>query len=220
MSDVNQLIQGLGDEPVPQVDWNAPEQGSIPPPVNPGLYTLRLRMSENQGDWFDTVEVEVVKGQPKKPFPRILYGAEAIVDSKGNPIPALEDGKGPMLNGQRASLYKSEKMALSNGMELIRAMGFKLDFAVGTTWAQLIPSIVNLLQQANGQATFRAEIIWRAYFKGSGTTISTSPNKKRGEIAWPRLSDGSFADKCQDPQTGETAYGFAEINRFKLPTSD
>ena len=85
MPDTQAILAALGEEAVPTVDWDAPEQGQIPPPINPGLFTFKFWAPEKAEDRFDTVQVEVVKGQPKRSFPRVLFEAEAILDAKGQP---------------------------------------------------------------------------------------------------------------------------------------
>ncbi len=218
---MNKLLAEMGNEAVPEADWDAPEQGSTPPPVVPGIYSLKLRMPEQENDWFNTIEVEVVKGQPKKKFPVIMFRAEAvalITATEQQPIPVdAASGMGPTLNFLRASLYKPEKFPLSQGDELIRALGYR---TTSTTWAQKIADITAILREANGRALFRADVGWEAFFKTTETRVSTNPNRKRGDIPWTKNADGSYAEYAINPSNGEKMFGRCIIVRFKLPTSD
>src|ERR1700690_960915 len=98
MPNLNEL--GLTEESTPAVDWDAPELGNSPPAVYPGIYTLTFKMPESHADWFESQEVQMVKGNPAtakkflviKPQPAIV-ASHASRDAEGIPIP--DDGSGP-----------------------------------------------------------------------------------------------------------------------------
>src|SRR5258707_7718744 len=122
LSDLN-----LTEESTPPVDFDAPEAGSVAPALSVGTYLFAFHMPKDSKDWFDAQEVEVVKGQPKKKFLKINYEAQAIGDKDGNLFVAPEDGSElPTLKFQNASFFKTEKMLISFGGELLRALGLRL----------------------------------------------------------------------------------------------
>lgn len=219
MPNLNEL--GLNETAAPDFDWDAPEAGRVPPPIYPGLYTLRFRLPENTEDWFDGVERMVIPDNPasKRKFLELTYEPEVVADSQGRPL-AAEDGSPLHLGPQRANTFMSPKMRIHALGELLRAMGVRLEsnfMAVESNGKRVIE---NAVAKLNGQATFQAEVIWRAYFKSTSTTISSHPRgKKSGELLWPRGADGQPELMAKNPSTGETAYGYAEVARVKLPTS-
>lgn len=219
MPDLSSL--GLNEEAAPQVDWDAPEAGKQPPPVYPGAYTLRFRLGDNPEEWFDAVEREVIKGKPesKRKFLELTYEPEVVADSQGRPL-ANEDGSPLKLGPQRANTFQNAKMRINQLAELIRSMGVRLEgnFLAKEDNGKTV--IENAVAQLNGNATFQAEIIWRAYFKSTDTTVSSHPrSKKSGELLWPRNAAGELELLAKNPSTGETAYGYAEIARVKMPTA-
>lgn len=219
MPDLDSL--GLNEQSAPQVDWDAPPPGMTPPPVVPGLWKLKLVMPEKGEDWFDGVEREVIKGQPtsKRKFLEVTIEPEIIADSQGRPV-ANEDGSPLKLGPQRFNTFMSPKMRIHRLAELLRGMGVRIEANFMAKEANGRSVIENAMAQLNGQATFDAEIIWRAYFKSTDTTVSTHPRgKKSGELIWPRAADGSWELMAKNPSTGESAYGYAEIASIKLPTS-
>lgn len=204
---------GLGAESTPQVDWDAPEAGTAPPQVGPGMYTFLFKMPEVRADWFDSMEVEVVPGQPKRKFLVLQYEAQVQGDKDGVPYPAPEDGSQlPTLRYQRASFYKSDKMLISQGAELLRAVGIRIT-------GPLTPEAVqNAVEGVEGRATFKGDVAWRAYFKDTETTVSTNPRKKtkKGpDLPWPKAADGSFELSVGNPKNpnDQKQYGRAEITR-------
>lgn len=218
MPELNSL--GLNEDAAPQVDWDAPEAGRQPPPVFPGTYTLKFRMPENPDDWFDAVERATQKddkGNPvessKKKFLELTCEPEVVADVENRPL-ANDDGSPIKLGPQRFNTFLSPKMHIHQLAELLRSMGVRIEGSIKD-------QILKVCKKLDGTATFKAEIIWRAYFKSTGTTISTHPrSKKSGELLWPRDAQGVPEMLCKNPQTGETAYGYAEIARVKLPTAD
>ncbi len=212
MPDINSL--GLNEEAAPQVDWDAPEAGKTPPPVYPGVYLLRFRMPENHDEWFDKVEREVIRDKPesKRAFLEMTYVPEVVADDQGRPL-AAEDGSPLTLGPQRANTFMSPKMRIHAIAELLRGMGVRVE-------GSLLQQIDGICKQLNGTGTFLAELIWRTYFKSTDTTFSTHPRgKKSKELIWPRNAQGVPELLVKNPATGETAYGYVEVARVKLPTS-
>lgn len=206
---------GLNEEATPQGDWDAPEAGSFPPVCFPGLYDFIFRLPEKQEDWFDVMEIQVEQGKPKQKFLVIQYEADIVgvvkPDGQVEPVPPDEAGAQPRLRFQRASFYKTPRMPLSMGQDLLRALNIRIS---GPMTPQAISDAV---AQVDGRARFRGEVSWRAYFKGTETTVSTHPRKKKGDLPWPKDQQGQFLEMATNPSTGEKMYGQADINRVKLP---
>lgn len=206
MPDLDEL--GLTEEATPEVDWDAPEQGQMPPQLGANkTFDFIFRLEE---DPFGSIEVD------GKKFLVINYAPEVVAEADGTPV-ADANGNPVKLRFQRASFYRSDKMRAANmnslGGELLRSLGLRVD-----SGSRLTPQVVEqLVREADGRASFRAEVIWRAYFDATDTTVSTRPRASRGEIPWPRTADGKFELLATDPKTGEKQYGRVEINRFKLP---
>jgi hypothetical protein len=211
--DLNEL--GLTDASVPEVDWDAPEGGASAPQIYPGYYQLQFALDENPSDWFDSITVNAVQGDASTAQkylvlihkPVVLYAFKDAVDTNPIQLPA-ELGK-VQLPPQRASFYKSPRMMISNGAELLRACGVRLN--------NILQEIKPAVTQLNGRASFRAEIGWRAYFKTSEVTVSTHPRKKKGDVPWPKGPDGQYLLSATNPQTGEKAFGYPDIVRVILP---
>lgn len=213
---LNQL--GLDEGAAPKVDWDAPEAGQTPPPVYPGVYTLRFRMPEKMEDWFDSNEVEMVKNNPatKRKFLVLNYEVDVIAshatrEAAAVPVPLDPATNAPIhLGPQRASFFKSDKMMISEGAELMRALGVRLD--------NILTEVEGAVQQLNGRVTFMAEVGWRAFFKSTTTTITTHPRgKKSGDLPWPRKADGVVELLATNPGTGEKAYGYANVAKIIAP---
>jgi len=208
MPDLSEL--NLNEESTPSVDWDAPEAGSTPPAIGVGTYLFAFHMPKETKDWFDAQEVEVVKGQPKRKFLKINYEAQAIGDKDGNLFAAPEDGSElPTLKFQNASFFKTEKMLISFGGELLRALGLRI------TGALTPEAIKEALSTVDGRVNFTGEVKWEAYFKSDGTRFSTAPNKKKGDLQWPKDQEGKFTLTVENPTTGQKAFGRAIITRVK-----
>src|ERR1700733_5261351 len=204
---------GLDEAAAPMVDWDAPEAGQTPPPVYPGIYTLRFKMPEDVNDWFDSNEVEIVKGQPKKKFLVVNYipdiiASHATREAAAVPVPNDPQTGLPLhLGPQRASFFKTDKMMISEGGELLRALGMRLN--------NISAEIEGALTQLNGRVTFMAEVGWKAYFKSNDVTVTTHPRgKKSGNLAWPRGADGKVEMLATNPSTGEKAYGYGIVAKI------
>lgn len=210
----------LAEDEVPVIDYDAPEPGTMPPPCYPGTYELLLKMPEKREDWFDTIEVNVGddKNPVKKAFLKVFFAAELLTDASGQPVPPLDDGSPRMLRGQGASFYKHPKMSNSEAGDLIRSLGLRLEGNF-TSQSEMGRAVETLLAGADGRVRFHAEVGWEAYFKSTDTRISTNPRKKRGDLPWPRGADGLPELTATNPSTGERAYGYARIMRYKLPSA-
>ncbi len=205
---------GLNEDAAPQIDWDAPPPGMTPPPIAPGSWWLKLVMPENHEDWFDGVTRNVIKDDPKsaRKFLEVTIEPEVVADSQKRPV-AAEDGSALRLGPQRFNTFMSPKMRIHRLGELLRGCGVRIE-------GSIVSQVDDVFRQLNGQATFEAEVIWRAYFKSTDTTVSTHPRgKKSGELIWPREADGSWSLMATNPSTGEKAFGYAEIANIKLPTS-
>ena len=205
---------GLTEDAAPQIDWDAPPPGMTPPPVVPGSWHLKFVMPESKEDWFDAVTRNVIKDDPKsaRKFLEVTIQPEVVADSMRRPV-AAEDGSALRLGPQRFNTFMSPKMRIHRLGELLRGCGVRIE-------GSIVEQIDSVCTQLNGQATFEAEVIWRAYFKSTDTTISTHPRgKKSNELLWPRDAAGNWELMATNPATGEKAYGYAEIANIKLPTS-
>lgn len=196
MASINDLdISGM--EPVPEVDWSAPESGAFPPALTVGVHEFAFALAD---DPFNTQEIQ------GKKYLQVTYSATAT----------LEDGSERTLNFQRASTFQNDAMkkaGLNHMMgELLRALGTRIE-------GPLTPAtIADALQQATAERKhFKGEVAWRKYCKACDQTISTAPRKKKGDIAWPKGADGSYELVVACPKCGEKGYGNAEIIRFRLP---
>ena len=211
MPDLSEL--GLTEESTPVVDFDAPEAGSTPPPIGVGTYLFQFHLPKERKDWQDVQEVNVApKGQPelKKKFLKVNYEARAIGDKDGNLFAQPEDGSElPLLKFQSASFYKTEKMLISFGGELMRALGLRLTGAFDPH------TIMEAFSTVDGRVNFFGEIRWEAYFKSDGTRFSTAPNKKKGDLQWPKDQEGKFTLTVENPTTGQKAFGRAIITRVK-----
>lgn len=174
-------------------------------------------MPENHEDWYAAVDREVVKGKPesKRKFLEITHEPEIIADSQGRPM-ANEDGTPLKMGPQRVNNFQNAKMHIHSIAEFFRAMGCRYTNLIQN--GTVSEEVDGMLRQLDGQGTYQAEIIWRAYFKSTDTTVSTHPRgKKSGELLWPRDAQGNYELLAKNPSTGESAYGYAEIRVYKIP---
>jgi hypothetical protein len=196
--DINleQLLDQLGDEPVEEIDWNAPEAGDFRPIAPPGIYEFVFRLREDQ-----PFEVREIAGRN---YLGVVFDADIVVD-----------GETRTLTYQRVNAYKHEKMPLSSIAELARSLGIRPAAAAPASrdW-------IELFQHASGNARGRAELAWRYYDKLTDETYSTSPRRRKNksgqkvkDTAWPRNLDGTFADTVT-ASDGTKHYGQAEFIRY------
>ena len=208
----------LDEGATPQFDWDAPEQGQQPPAVYPGLYTLLFKMPDEPADWFDTQDVEMVKGNPQTKRSFLVLNCRPLViashasrDAEGQPVPLdASSGQPIQLPPQRVSFFRNDRMMISRAGELLRALGIRLE-------GDISKQIEQALQQVNGRVNFMAEIGWRTYFKNGDVTVSTHNRKKKGELPWPRTADGTPELLATNPKTNEKQYAYPEIMSIPAP---
>lgn len=158
----------------------------------------------------------------EKPFRKIesegkLNGALEITFTGTIAEGGQYDGRTVRYN--RANTYRSEKMKNSRAHELLFALG-KLEKFNST--GKTARDLADLLAEAEGEsATFRGTVIWEAYDKDSGLTLSTSPQKgyTKGDgtevpaqLAWPKRADGTYDPRPEFPN-GNPAQGREKISR-------
>src|SRR5271156_1403709 len=124
MSDLLNSL-GLTEEAAPQVDWDAPESGKMPPKVFPGDYTLLFSMPEDTATWFSKVERNVnpdKKGaKVMKPFIEMTFQPIVQLNAEGQPIADEDTGEPLKLGPQRVNTFMSTKMTINRFAELLRA---------------------------------------------------------------------------------------------------
>lgn len=209
MPDISDLQ--LPDEPVPEIDYAAPDTGAFPPMVKPGMYEFLFHLPESTSDQFDKVEIKPPTLAPGV-YLQVNHEAEALRDSQGNAVPATSSGDQPKLRFQRVSTYKHPKMPNSSFGDLVRALGLHIDGPLTPT------TIASTLRSIDGRSTYIGEVGWRSYCKSCDQTVSTHPRKKKGDAAWPRNAEGGYEEMVACPKCGQKSYGNSEIVRYKLPT--
>lgn len=214
---LDEVLSSLTEEALPEIDYNAPEAGAFPPKLYPGVYTnWGFKLPDNTDELASIQEIETEQGQPKKKFLQVTFTAS--IDPRLTPdkfiraSPEAELPEEVLLKFQRASFYQSAKMKAagmnSQGGELLRNLGLRVE--------PLTPqNIVVALQGADGRARGTGiDVGWEVYDKGLDIRISTHPNKKKKDIAWPRGADGKYELMATFPN-GQKAYGRETIMRFK-----
>ncbi|MGH7442689.1 MAG: hypothetical protein ACREKE_08465 [bacterium] len=194
MSDNESIFNPEFDSTEFEIDYNAPEPGQFPPSVEPGTYRLMFKLAAKP---FNYGPIPQLNGSTHL---KVSLAPEAILD----------DGTIKRIAFQNVSTFKTEKMPNSSVGDLLRSLDLVLDKMNGS-------SIKNALLGATGNKIFRAVIGWEAYFKDTQTTVSTAPNKKRGDTPWPRNAEGNFESTAVNPSTGEKSYGRERIIRYLLP---
>lgn len=200
--DINNL--GLATETLDAVDVAAAEAAnSYAPTITPGYHEFIFALED---------EDAVKKNETGKSAGSYTIRYLGTI-AEGGPF----DGREVRFN--RVSTYRSEKMKNSRAGELLFALGLTERF---NATAHSVKDMVELLQEATGsQAKFRGQVIWRAYDKDSGLTISTSPGKAwtdgegkehAAELAWPKRTDGTYEPRPDFPN-GNPAQGREEIAR-------
>jgi hypothetical protein len=201
-TDINDLQ--LSDEPVGEVDYDAPEAGSgFPPTVAPGVHDFLFKLED---DPFESFEKDGRK--------YLQVNHRAVFSTENPENGSIEEHE---LRFQRASFYQSQRMKQARmnakASDLIRALGVRVE-------GPLSPSVaVGLFKEADGRGHYRAQVEWRRYCKGCETTVSTRPNKKKGDTPWPRDAKGALELIVECPKCHEKGYGNAEISDYKLPGS-
>lgn len=199
MVDINELnAQGEDLGEIGSIDYNAPEPGSFPPAIVPGTYEGLFKLAESET--FGTLETE------GKKYLQVTHSAVIPIG-----------GEDKEVNFLRASWYQSDKMRAagmnSAAAELTRSLGIVLE-------GKLTPERwKEALRHADGRTRFTAEYGWELYCHTCReTTVSTTPNKKKKQVAWPRKQDGSPELSVSCPKCkGAATYGNVRLVRYKLP---
>lgn len=200
MADINELNAPGEDLGGMEINYDAPEPGSFPPAIEPGTHEGIFTLDAEEP--FGTVKVE------GKDYLQVTHGAKIIVD-----------GEEKAVNFMRASWYKSPKMAKagmnSAAAELTRSLGIKIEGALTPEKWKLA------MQQADGRMRFTADYGWELYCRNcQETTVSTSPNKKKGQQPWPRTADAKPIPSVGCPKCkGTPSFGNVRIVRYKLPAT-
>jgi hypothetical protein len=209
MTDIDNLNIGSEDfGEIGEVNYNLPESGSFAPAVSPGVHTGVFKLAEQ--DPFEHTDIEIRSGVSQK-FAQVTYLALIPVQ---NGAGATEEHE---VNFLRTNWYVSDKMKQANmqssAAELTRSLGIRIEGKLTVQRWQ------DALRHADGRARFTAEYGWELYCRSCReTTVSTTPRKKRGQIPWPRKSDGTPELMARCPKCkGAPAYGSVRIVRYKLP---
>jgi hypothetical protein len=200
MEDLESLLASLDQEPEVEINYDAPESGAFPPQVYPGRHSFIFSLADQ--DAFGKIDVD------GKPYLNITFTASVQVPEKADPA---------KVNFCRASFYKHPKMQNSDGAELLRCLGIKVESGKPS-------DIVAALKQADGRARGDAVFGWEAYSKDTEEIISTNPRKKarkngRTDIPWPKGPDGKYELVVKFPESGDSVYGRERIVSYKLPQS-
>jgi hypothetical protein len=199
MANINEL--DLQPESIPEVAWDAPEPGSFPPPVKPGVHEFSFQLDEQQeGGPYKAVDIQ---GQRCL---EVTYSA--LTENEQHEEAALNFQRvTTFLNTKMRELHMNHKVG-----ELLRALAIRIDGPLTKE------RIADALEEATAERRhFRAEVEWRRYCKACETTVTTHPQKKRGDSSWPRNADKQPDDVVACPVCGDKGYGEARITRFKLP---
>ena len=214
MSDISNLDMVPEELPGGEVDYDAPESGSFPPTIYPGVYDFQFALPESQDDQFGVVEI----GDPK--VAHLLVNFTARI-----PTHSIKDdqltGERPDLDFvdlrfQKVNTYKSPKMQNSFLGELLRSLNLKIQPFTKE-------GVKAALRENDGRVMGRGSVAWRSYCKSCDLTISTAPRKakngKKADVPWPKSNDGKPKLRANCPNCGTGYYGREEINGFKLPVS-
>ncbi len=207
----------LAADDVKEVDFNAPEPGSMPPPLVPGTYKFIFHLIDETEDNkpFETVEQKDDEGNMIRSYRQVNFVAEVLKD----------DGTTVRVPFQRASSFQTEKMANSRMGDLVRSLGLNQEYLnARMSGLGVVGALEAALEQANGNKAGRAEFAWTVAFKESLTIYSTAatkvrlPKKPGGYTIkpWPtRELDGSFTPAIGEG--GQKKFARLEITRFRLP---
>lgn len=204
---LEELLAGLSDEPLPEIDWDSPEAGSFPPQVAPGPHAFVFSLYDE--DPFDVVKIE------GKDFLSVNFSGEVT-----------DIGEPKTIRFQRVNMYKHPNVNMASAAELMRSLGLRT--------ASNPPSsrdVVTVFQGASGKAHGVGEVAWRFYCKTHELTISTSPRSRKQkstgfkmkDTPWPRNADGTFQLAVTCPLCGVNSpkqYGREEFVRFFSPAAE
>lgn len=212
-----ETVNNLAGDAVKEVDFNAPEPGSMAPLFGPGTRKFIFHLIDETEDAkpFETIEQRDADGNLIRSYRQCNFVAEVVLD----------DGTTVRVPFQRASSFQTEKMANSRMGELVRSLGLQQEYLnARSSGLGVVEALEAALEQANGTKAGRAEFAWTVAFKESLTIYSTAATKVRlpkrpGGYTikpWPtREADGSFTPAIGEG--GQKKFARVEITRFKLP---
>jgi hypothetical protein len=203
MTEANIDELNLTDDVIGEVDYDAPEPGSFPPRVKPGIYDFKFELEDDEP--FGTTTWE----KDGKHFFEIRHKATITVTKADG---TQED---VTLRFCRANFFQNPAMKdagiNSSGGELLRSLGIVIKGSLSRSVLE------QSLREADGRSHGRCSVGWRVKFDGSDVVVSTSPRKKKGEVKWPKDKDGNFLPMATDPKSGQKAYGRENILNYLLP---
>jgi len=197
-------IDELNDDLLGEVDYDAPEPGSFPPRIQPGIYDFKFELEDEpfgQTSW----------EKDGKTFYEVRHKATITVTK--------EDGSREdiTLRFIRANFFYNDAMKKagmnSSAGDLLRSLGIVIKGGISRSVLE------QSLREADGRSHGRASFGWRVKFDGTKTVVSTAPRKKKGEVAWPKDNQGNFLPMATDPKSGQKAYGRENLLRYLLPIS-
>lgn len=207
---------GLTEEGPVDVQWDAPESSAFQPRVWPGDMTVGFKLNEQEP--FRAVEREDPPGSgARKKFLEVTWTAvidprmqpEVLVNqpAAGESLPESVD-----LQFQRTNFYRHPKRPISDGDDLIRHGGQRIEG--GATNA----ARADALTAMDGRAQLFVGVGWDAYCKpcgdmGKPATVATY--KRKGASVWPRGVDGKYELMAPCPGCGKKMYGRETVRQFK-----
>lgn len=209
MADLESL--GLQAEEAVEVDWSAPEAGQFPPKLWPGDYPLTFNLDTQSP--FGAVERTVDDSGAKQKFLEVTWTGKIGKAVAGLGVVDQENAPEEIeLRFLRTNFYKHPKMQISDGDDLIRHLGQRLEGAV-TNAAR-----AQALEIADGRAMVMTEIGWSRYCKpcsDAGRDAVVTTYKRKGATMWPRDGQGKLELVAACPGCGQKGYGREEARRFK-----
>jgi hypothetical protein len=200
MANIDDL--GLPEDAVDAVDYDAPESGSFPPSLKPGVYQFLFKLED---DPWGEVEMTVDEHGNKKKFFQVTHIAVTTVQE-----PEVHDVE---LRYQRVNFYKHPKMPNSSGGELLRALNLRIHGGY--------KAIAQALAEVDQRISYSAVVGWKAYCKTDQIEFSTSARKKKiksgDQYAWPKAVDGVLPEMVECPKCKTKIYAQPEITHYKLP---
>ena len=201
-------INTMTNDEIGDAEWDAPESGSMPPRVTPGIYDFLFKLEDTP---FETKEVKDAQAGTTTNKFVVNHKAEVeVVD------PVTSDKKEVEIRFIQVDFKRSEKMKEAHmnakGVELLRSLGLKVDPFTRE-------NIEDALRGADGRAHGRAVIGWQFYCKDCKETVSTFANTKRGEVPWPRDAERNYVLVVKCPKCGQSGYGRERIQSYKLPVT-
>ena len=205
-------LNDMVNSEIGDVDWDAPESGSMPPQAKPGTYDFLFKLEDTPFEDIDQA-IRDDKGQPTgETTKNFVVNHKAVITT----VTDSGDSKDAEIRFCRVGFKRSEKMKKAHmnarGFELLRSLGLRVDPVTRE-------AIEEAFRGADGRAFGKADFGWQFYCKNCDQTISTNANIKRGEVAWPREADRSYALVVSCPKCGNKGYGRLRLNNYRLPST-